>query len=202
MSAKNINYSINFLSLQTFVKSDQKNLDYLFQKLKKENNQNIARSIEDKIWELWTTHNSDNSLTQMMNYGTVLMNNRNYDEANRIFTKIINEDPNWAEGWNKRATVYYYQKKYKLSQADIDKVIELENRHFGALSGQGMVQIKLDNLEKALDSYKKVLEIYPSNKTAKTLVDEIEFVVYYLFRPTSKIEEKNFKSKNNWRSGF
>ena len=78
-----------FLSLQTFVNADQKNLDYLFQKLKKENNQNIARSIEDKIWELWTTHNSDNSLTQMMNYGTILMNNRNYDEANRIFTKII-----------------------------------------------------------------------------------------------------------------
>ena len=166
-----------FLSLQTFVNADQKNLDLLFQKLKKENNQKIALTIEDKIWELWTTHNTDNSLTQMMNYGIVLMNNRNYDEANRIFTKIINADPNWAEGWNKRATVYYYQKKYKLSQADIDKVIELENRHFGALSGQGMVQIKLDNLEKALDSYKKVLEIYPSNKTAKTLVDEIERLI-------------------------
>ena len=163
-----------FLSLQTFVKADQKNLDLLFQKLKKENNQNIARAIEDQIWELWTTHNSDSSLTQMMSYGIILMNNRNYDEANRIFTNIINADPDWAEGWNKRATVYYYQKKYRLSQADIDKVIELENRHFGALSGQGMVQIKLDNLEKALESYKKVLEIYPSNKAAQTLVDEIE----------------------------
>jgi len=104
---------IIFFSLQTFVNADQKNLDQLFQKLKSENNQNIARSIEDQIWELWTTHNSDNSLTQMMSYGTILMNNRNYDEANRIFTKIINADPNWAEGWNKRATVYYYQKKYK-----------------------------------------------------------------------------------------
>ena len=152
----------------------KKNLDFLFKKLQKENNHNIARSIEDKIWKLWTTHQSDNNLTQMMNYGTVLMNNRNYDEAIRIFTKIIDSDPKWAEGWNKRATVYYYQKKYKLSQSDINKVIELENRHFGALSGQGMVQIKLDNLEKALESYKKVLEIYPSNKAAQTLVDEIE----------------------------
>ena len=154
--------------------ADQENLNQLFKKLKKENNQNIARNIEDQIWRLWTTHQSDNSLTQMMTYGTVLMNNRNYEEANRIFTKIIDTDPTWAEGWNKRATVYYYQKKYKLSQSDIDKVIELENRHFGALSGQGMVQIKLDNLEKALESYKKVLEIYPSNKAAQTLVDEIE----------------------------
>ena len=169
-----LKFLIIIFSLHTSTIADQNNLDLLFKLLKKENNQNIAHNIEDQIWELWTTHNSDNSLTQMMSYGTILMNNRNYDEANRIFTKIINADPQWAEGWNKRATVYYYQKKYKLSQADIDKVIELENRHFGALSGQGMVQIKLDNLEKALDSYKKVLEIYPSNKAAQTLVDEIE----------------------------
>ena len=165
---------ILILSFHSISFADQKNLDQLFQKLKIENNQNIARNIEDQIWKLWTTHQNDNSLTQMMSYGTVLMNNRNYEEANRIFTKIINADPTWAEGWNKRATVYYYQKKYELSQLDINKVIELENRHFGALSGQGMVQIKLDNLEKALESYKKVLEIYPSNKAAKTLVDEIK----------------------------
>ena len=105
------------------------------------------------------------------------MNNQDYDSAKKIFTKIIKKDPNWAEGWNKRATVNYYQKEYELSQADIDKVIELEERHFGALSGQGMVQIKLDNLEKALKSYKKVLEIYPSNRSAQTLINEIEKII-------------------------
>ena len=163
-----------FFSLQTFVFADQNVLDKLFKELKKANNQKIAYTIEDQIWEIWTTHKSDNSLTQLMSYGTVLMNNKSLDEANKIFTKIIDADPDWAEAWNKRATVYYLQKQYKLSQADINKVIELENRHFGALSGQGMVQIKLDNLEKALESYKKVLEIYPSNQSARTLVDEIE----------------------------
>ena len=163
-----------FFSLQTFVFADENILDKLFKELKKANNQKIAYTIEDQIWEIWTTHKSDNSLTQLMSYGTVLMNNKSLDEANKIFTKIIDADPDWAEAWNKRATVYYLQKQYKLSQADINKVIELENRHFGALSGQGMVQIKLDNLEKALESYKKVLEIYPSNQSARTLVDEIE----------------------------
>lgn len=163
-----------FFSLQTFVFADQNILDKLFKDLKKANNQKIAYTIENQIWEIWTTHKTDNSLTQLMSYGTVLMNNKSLDEANKIFTKIIKADPNWAEAWNKRATVYYLQKKYELSQADINKVIELENRHFGALSGQGMVQIKLDNLEKALESYKKVLEIYPTNNSAKILVDEIE----------------------------
>ena len=163
-----------FFSLQTFVFADENILDKLFKELKKANNQKIAYTIEDQIWEIWTTHKSDNNLTQLMSYGTVLMNNKSLDEANKIFTKIIDADPDWAEAWNKRATVYYLQKQYELSQADINKVIELENRHFGALSGQGMVQIKLDNLEKALESYKKVLEIYPSNQSARTLVDEIE----------------------------
>ena len=168
---------IIFFSLQTFVNAEQKNLDQLFQKLKSENNQNIARSIENQIWELWTTHNSDNSLTQMMSYGTILMNNRNYDEANRIFTKIINADPQWAEGWNKRATVYYYQKKYKLSQADIDKVIELENRHFGALSGQGMVQTALKNYQKAIDSYVEAHKVYPAMKTPLIMIEKLQVLI-------------------------
>ena len=163
-----------FFSLQTFVFAEQNNLDKLFKELKKANDQKIAYTIEGQIWKIWTTHKSDSNLTQLMSYGTILMNNKSLDEANKIFTKIINADPKWAEAWNKRATVYYLQKQYELSQADINKVIELENRHFGALSGQGMVQIKLDNLEKALESYKKVLEIYPTNQSAQTLVDEIE----------------------------
>ena len=168
---------IIFFCLQLFAKADQNNLDQLFQKLKNESDQNLAYRIEDQIWKQWTTHKNDDGLTELMSYGTVLMNNQDYDSAKKIFTKIIKEDPNWAEGWNKRATVYYYQKEYELSQADIDRVIELEERHFGALSGQGMVQIKLDNLEKALKSYKKVLEIYPSNRSAQTLVDEIEKII-------------------------
>ena len=57
--------------------------------------------------------------------------------------EVIELDPNWAEAWNKRATVLYLMGKYQLSQNDIDKVLSLEKRHFGALSGQGLVQLSL-----------------------------------------------------------
>ena len=71
-------------------------------------------------------------------------------EAVQIFTKVIALDPKWAEAWNKRATVLYLLGEFQKSQDDIDKVLELEKRHFGALAGQGLVNIKLKNYEKAI----------------------------------------------------
>ena len=68
------------------------------------------------------------------------MSQNKLETAYETFTKTIELDSNWAEAWNKRATVLYLMGKYKLSQADIDKVLKIEKRHFGALSGQGLVQ--------------------------------------------------------------
>ena len=94
-------------------------------------------------------------------------------EAKIIFSDVIKLDPSWAEAWNKRATVLYLLGSYKESQMDIDKVLQLEKRHFGALSGQGLVQIKLKNYEKALKSYKKVEIIYPSMRSPKVMIPKI-----------------------------
>ena len=105
-----------------------------------------------------------------------LKNNQLY-EAKKIFTKVIKKDPNWAEAWNKRATVLYLLGDFKKSQKDIDKVLELEERHFGALAGQGLVNIHLKNYEKAINSYKKVQEIYPSMKSPEIMIKEIEMLI-------------------------
>ena len=68
-------------------------------------------------------------------------------ELNNLFTQIILADPKWFEAWNKRATVLYMMGRYEDSQKDIDQVLRLEKRHFGALSGQGLVQTELKNLK-------------------------------------------------------
>jgi tetratricopeptide (TPR) repeat protein len=67
--------------------------------------------------------------------------------------------------------------KYQDSQNDIDKVLKLEKRHFGALSGQGLVQIKLKNYEKALKSYEKVKEIYPSMRSPQIMIPQIKELI-------------------------
>ena len=96
-----------------------------------------------------------------------MVRNKQLSKAVKIFTEVIEEDPAWAEAWNKRATVLYMLGDYESSQEDINKVLSLEERHFGALAGQGLVNIKLENYEKAIQSYKRAQEIYPAMQSPK-----------------------------------
>ena len=133
--------------------------------------------IEQKIWKLWSTHPNDEKLTTLLAEGSAAVNNNQLTEAINIFTKVIELDPNWAEAWNKRATVFYLVGQFQKSQDDIDKVLNLEKRHFGALAGQGLVNIQLNNFEKAIKSYQKALEIYPSMRSPEIMIKEIEALI-------------------------
>ena len=133
--------------------------------------------IEQKIWKLWSTHPNDEKLTTLLAEGSAAVNNNQLTEAINIFTKVIELDPNWAEAWNKRATVFYLVGQFQKSQDDIDKVLNLEKRHFGALAGQGLVNIQLKNYEKAIKSYQKALEIYPSMRSPEIMIKEIEALI-------------------------
>ena len=123
-------------------------LNNLFKLLKNSENTK-AIEIENKIWKIWITHPSEDRrgyrLTELLAQGSILINQRKLNKAYGLFSQIILEDPKWAEAWNKRATVLYMIGNYEQSQNDINEVLKLEKRHFGALSGQGLVQIKLKN---------------------------------------------------------
>ena len=133
-----------------FLYADDRNseLNRLFNELKIKD-QSSSFKIEQKIWKIWSTHPNNDELTSMLSVGTDFVNNNQHLKAVEIFTKVIDLDPGWAEAWNKRATVLYLMGNYELSQNDIDEVLKLEKRHFGALSGQGMVQTALKNYQKA-----------------------------------------------------
>ena len=128
---------------------NKKEIDKLFVQLKSASNFENSKKIEDKIWDLWTTHPTKNNLTKLLADGSSAMMDNKLDAAYDKFTEVIELDPNWAEAWNKRATVLYLMGKYELSQADIDKVLMIEKRHFGALTGQGLVQTALKKLPKS-----------------------------------------------------
>ena len=151
-------------------------LNQLFNELKA-NKSNVAFIIEQEIWNLWSTHPTDEKLTAKLEEGSQFVRDQNYLKAKNIFTEVINLDQSWAEAWNKRATVLYMLGEFKKSQADIDKVLSLEQRHFGALAGQGLVNIKLKNYEKAIESYQEVLEIYPSMKSPMIMINQIEALI-------------------------
>ena len=151
-------------------------LDKLFTELKK-NMSSSSPSIAEQIWTLWSTHPTDEKLTSILDEGARLVQDQKLDRAINVFTDAIKMDPNWAEAWNKRATVYYMIGEFQKSQDDIDKVLKLENRHFGALAGQGMVNIKLKNYDKAKLSYQKAQEIYPAMKSSKRMIEQIEELI-------------------------
>ena len=150
-------------------------LDKLFLELKK--NTSSSSSIVQKIWTLWSTHPTNEKLTSILDEGSRLIQDQKLVRAIDIFTDAIELDPTWAEAWNKRATVYYMIGEFQKSQDDIDKVLELENRHFGALAGQGMVNIGLKNYDKAKLSYQKAQEIYTAMKSSKIMIEQIEELI-------------------------
>ena len=167
---------ILFIINQSFAEDRKDELNKLFKELKIKNSV-VTFEIEQKIWKIWSTHPEKNDLTSLLAKGSNLVNQNKLYEAEAIFTKVIKLDPNWAEAWNKRATVLYLLGEFKKSQNDIDKVLELEERHFGALAGQGLVNIQLKNYEKAIMSYKKVQEIYPTMKSPKIMIKEINELI-------------------------
>ena len=151
-------------------------LNRLFNELKI-NNLALVYGTEQKIWEIWSTHPTDEKLTQELLKGSNLMQGDTISESIKIFSKLIESDPNWAEAWNKRAIALYLIGDYEGSQKDIDKVLELEDRHFGALAGQGLVNIKLENYEKAIESYERAQEIYPAMQSPKIMIEQIEQLI-------------------------
>ena len=151
-------------------------LNKLFNELKS-NKANTAYDTEQQIWILWSTHPTDKKLTERLEEGSQFVRNQQLNKAKEIFTEVINLDQNWAEAWNKRATVLYLLGEFQLSQNDIDKVLALENRHFGALAGQGLVNIQLKNYEKAIRSYQKAQKIYPSMKSPKIMIKQIKELI-------------------------
>ncbi len=156
-------------------------LNKLFNQLKNTKNLSSAQVIENEIWEIWSVHPSDDRrgfrLTELLIQGTRLMNMRELNKAYDVFTKIITVESDWAEAWNKRATVLYLMKRYESSLADIKVTLVLEPRHFGALSGQALNYIELNLYEKAIDSYKAAQKIYPIIDGAKKMIPQLEELI-------------------------
>ena len=177
---KQIFYILVFFAHSCFSYADntqQKQIDDLFDKLKTASNYEDSKKIETKIWKLWTTHPSKNSLTALLADGSFYMSQNKLETAYETFTKTIELDTNWAEAWNKRATVLYLMGKYELSQNDINKVLEIEARHFGALSGQGLVQTALKNYQKAIDSYIEAHKVHPNMKSPLIMIEKLKLKI-------------------------
>lgn len=161
----------------TLAPADQKDarLPELFEALKAAPDMESAQAIEAKIWIIWLEAN-DPEIDKLMTEGSEAMGIQRFGTALEKFNAIIAQRPDFAEGWNKRATLYFLMGNYQQSLADIDRTLELEPRHIGALSGLGLVNLRMEREEAAADAFERVLAIDPQNGSAKnnlTIVQDI-----------------------------
>jgi tetratricopeptide (TPR) repeat protein len=147
-------------------------LNDLFARLRAADNPIEARFIEQAIWRVWLESGND-TVDKYMALGLEAMAAQEFDEAVEAFDEIVRIAPDFAEGWNKRATVHYLRGDLAASLADIDRTLALEPRHFGALSGRGLVNLALGREEAALAAFDAALAVYPNLHGRDTHIREL-----------------------------
>jgi Flp pilus assembly protein TadD len=121
----------------------------------------MARPIEQQIWAIWG-RSGNQAVDTLMAEGISRLNEGNNDAALERFDRVVGLAPNFAEGWNKRATTLYTMGQFEKSTQDIDKVLALEPRHFGALSGLGLCDIRLGKDREALAAFQRAAAVDPN----------------------------------------
>jgi tetratricopeptide (TPR) repeat protein len=116
---------------------------------------------EQGLWLLWS-RSGDAGIDRTMARGVEEMHAGRHAEAIAAFSEVIRSRPDFAEGWNRRATAYYLAGEYRKSLADCDEVVKRNPHHFGALSGYGQIYFRLEDYEKAIAWWRRALEVNPN----------------------------------------
>jgi tetratricopeptide (TPR) repeat protein len=143
-----------------FADQNDGRLDALFERLQETSNPADAATLQERIWQIWI-ESDDAASSQLMRRGMTAMASGQHDTALDAFDSLVAQAPDFAEAWNKRATVYYLLGRLDESVSDIQQTLKLEPRHFGALSGLALIYDAVDNPDAAIRSLEAALEINP-----------------------------------------
>jgi tetratricopeptide (TPR) repeat protein len=154
-----------------------RNLDFLFGALKAAPDADSAKQVENRIWALWLASGSDTA-NLMMTRAKSAIDSNDLDLAIQLLDATIKMKPDYIEAWNRRATLHYMRKEYGQSMEDIQQVLKLEPRHFGAMSGLGMILQEFGDEKHALDVFRRALEVNPHlpkiEELVKSLTEKVE----------------------------
>lgn len=133
----------------------------------------IRSAAQNAMWAIWLRSGNDEIDTLMME-GIQLMESQQYPEAVEVFSQMIAKAPNFAEGYNKRATVHYLMQEFEKSIADIHRTLERNPVHFGALSGMGLCYLGLEEPRNALEWFERAVAINPNLDSIHHYIDQIK----------------------------
>ena len=152
---------------------DDPRLDALFAALQTEAPPSDLPRIERAIWAIWL-ETGDAALDAIMVRGMRAMGEGDHATALAAFDTLVETLPDFAEGWNKRATLYWLMGDFEASAADVDRTLALEPRHFGALSGLAMIRMAQDRPHDAREALRRMLEVHPHADSARRRLERIE----------------------------
>ena len=138
--------------------------------------ENTREAAEAALWAVWS-RSGDARVDALFKKGVSQMNSAGSEAAVATFTEVIRIKPDFAEGWNKRATVLFFQKRYQESLADCDEVIKRNPNHFGALSGYGQIYSQLQEWDKALEYFEKALAVNPNMEGVAVNIEALRRLV-------------------------
>lgn len=138
----------------------------LFAQLKATEDPAAAAPLEAEIWSIWTESGKPD-VDAAMRDGAAAMTDSDLPRALSVYDRVVALAPDFAEGWNKRATTLYLMGRFNESVADIARVLALEPRHFGALSGLGLCETQLDRLPQAVAAFEQALAVDPAMVSAR-----------------------------------
>ena len=125
---------------------------------------------ERALWEVWSRSGTE-EVDDLLRAGIVEMQHGQLEASLDTFSEVIRRRPDFAEGWNKRATVYYLVGEYRKSAADCDEVLKRNPAHFGALSGYGMIWLRLDEPARALERFEQALAVNPNLDSVRETIE-------------------------------
>jgi tetratricopeptide (TPR) repeat protein len=149
-----------------------RNLDFLFGALKAAPDPDSAKQVENRIWALWTASGSDTA-NLLMGRTKSAIDGNDLDLALQLLDAIIKIRPDYVEAWNRRATIHYMRKEFGEALLDIRQVLVREPRHFGALSGLGMILQEFGDEKNALVVFRRAIEINPHMQKIPDLVKSL-----------------------------
>lgn len=153
--------------------SRESRLESLFETLQSTPDSRKAKSAENDIIEIWLESGSD-TVDLLMSWTLKAMEEKNYPLALDYLDRIVSMQPDYVEGWNKRATVHFLVDDYAKAIADIERALALEPRHFGALSGLGTILREIGDTDRAAVAFREALAVDPHLDNVKDALEEIE----------------------------
>ena len=147
-------------------------LTALFEGLASARSSREAAPIERRIWQLWIEADDD-ALNRTMAAGMHAMDIGDGAAALEAFNAAVAAKPDFAEAWNKRATLYYLLRRHPESIADIERTLELEPRHFGALSGLALIREAQKEPFEALEALERASQIHPQLPNLREWIDRL-----------------------------